>query len=497
MRFADYVSMALRSLRRARVRSLLTIFAIVIGATGITVMLTFVTTMKNFAIATFVKTGEIRQIQVSEQANLSYNPTGSTNHGPPGATGTTTELSPTLEAKIANLPHVTGVSASIQGAGPGMHQSITHVSYNGHQLIAEHIVGYEPNGILKYPMLAGRALNSTDTSNEVLISKTYADAFGFSKNYTKLIGSTIELGMRKGYTGVGVTLPTTLPPQQQCPQNSQNCFGGPTSGLPALNLPAKVVGVWDDSNDSNQGDVIMPMSRLIGIFNEAQPARGQYAQRPNCNNPGGPCPPPGGNSVVTGGWIHPSASSFIDQAGGYGSLMVEADAMANVATVAAAIDRMKVSASTGLAALNKEKTAANQIGLGLGALGFIALFIAALGVINTMVMSVLQRTREIGVMRALGARRKTIRRLFTIEATTLGFFGGLFGVTFGYVFLLIATPIIKSQMGSGIPAGTNLSIPPYLILAVIAGTSAIGFLSGYLPARRAAKLDPVEALRYE
>jgi len=497
MRFADYVSMALRSLRRSRVRSLLTIFAIVIGATGITVMLTFVTTAKNVAIATFVHTGEIRQIQVSAVANLTYMPAGSTNSGPPSATGKTTELTPALEAKIANLPHVTGVSASMQAGRGRLGPAITHVSYNGHQLTAENIAGYEPNGIIKYPMLAGRALNSTDNSNEVLISKTYADAFGFSKNYTKLIGSTIELGTIKGYTGVGATLPTTLPPQPRCPQNSQNCDGGPTSGLPAVNLPAKVVGVWDDSNYGNQGDVIMPMSRLIGINNEAQPAGMQHAQGPNCNNPGGSCPPPGGNGVVTGGWIHPSASSYIDQAGGYGSLMVEADAMANVATVAAAIDKMKVSASTGLAELNKEKTTANNVGLALGALGFIALFIAALGVINTMVMSVLQRTREIGVMRALGARRRTIRRLFTIEATTLGFFGGLFGVTFGYVFLLIATPIIKTQMGSGIPAGTNFSIPPYLILTVIAGTSAIGFLSGYLPARRAAKLDPVEALRYE
>ena len=116
---------------------------------------------------------------------------------------------------------------------------------------------------------------------------------------------------------------------------------------------------------------------------------------------------------------------------------------------------------------------------------------------NTMIMSVLQRTREIGVMRALGARRKTIRRIFTIEATAIGFFGGLIGVTFGSVFVLVAKPVITKMAKSGSLTGATFTVPPWLMLAVIAGTSAIGFLSGFFPARRAANLDPVEALRYE
>jgi len=178
-------------------------------------------------------------------------------------------------------------------------------------------------------------------------------------------------------------------------------------------------------------------------------------------------------------------------------MLVKVDAVDNVAPVATVIDHMGVSAATGLAELTQRKNKANVAGLVLGALGLIALGIAALGVMNTMVMSVLERTREIGVMRALGARRSTIRRLFTFEAASLGFFGGLFGVIIGYVFVLVAKPIISKAVKSSGSTAPNFSVPIWLMIVVIGGTTAIGFVSGLFPARRAARLDPVEALRYE
>src|SRR5439155_15951247 len=141
------------------------------------------------------------------------------------------------------------------------------------------------------------------------------------------------------------------------------------------------------------------------------------------------------------------------------------------APVATVIDHMGVSAATGLAELTQRKNKANVAGLVLGALGLIALGIAALGVMNTMVMSVLERTREIGVMRALGARRSTIRRLFTFEAASLGFFGGLFGVIIGYVFVLVAKPVISRSVKSGQLAGASFAVPIWLVVLVIAGTT--------------------------
>lgn len=517
MRFADYLSLALRSLRRSRMRSLLTIFAIVIGATGITVMLTFVTSVKNLTVASFVKTGQIKQIQVSQSTDMRYDPTGASggqSNGPQtgnGSSPNTTPLTLALEAKIASLPHVTAVAGMFRSRMP----SISNINYNGKNWVVQTVIGYQPTGAITPPLIAGRDLIASDIGSQILISKSYADVMGFSKNYVNAIGVKINLHTMRGYTGIGANLPDQLPPMQQCGQNQQNCFGGPTSGLPAINIPATIVGVLDNTDGNDQPLIMMPLKSFINIYNMAQP-RGvtftsQQQQRPNqscqlgtpcqptngSNDNGGFNRPPSGPATVVGGWVRPTNSAYISTAGGFDSLMVKADDITNVATVASSISRFGVGTTTGLKALNDQKAQANIIGLVLGALGLIALLIASLGVMNTMIMSVLQRTREIGVMRALGARRKTIRRIFTIEATAIGFFGGLIGVTFGSIFVLVAKPVITSMAKSGSLTGATFTVPPWLMLTVIAGTSAIGFLSGFFPARRAANLDPVEALRYE
>jgi putative ABC transport system permease protein len=501
MRFADYLSLSLRSLRRSRVRSILTIFAIVIGATGITVMLTFVTSVKNLTVASFVKTGQILQIQVSQQSNLRYDPNGTNGGGGNSlATGGNSPDAPkplttTLESKIAALPNVSAVAAMLRSRGG----TLTNILYKGKKWVVEAVIGYETNGVIAPALIAGRQITVSDTSNEILISKNYADVMGFSKNYRNIIGVEISLQTMNGYAGVGATLPNKLPPQVQCQKNSRNCFGGPTSGLPAIRIDAKIVGVLDDSNGGNQPLIMMPMPILIGIYNQATPANVSYdfqSSPGNSNKQGNPGLPQGFGTVV-GGWIHPTTAEYLASSGGYDSLMAKANRVENVASVATSINRLGVSTATGLAALNEQKTQANTIGLVLGTLGFVALFIAALGVMNTMIMSVLQRTREIGVMRALGARRRTIRRIFTIEATAIGFLGGLIGVTFGSIFVLVAKPIITNMVKVGSLTGATFTVPPWLMLMVIAGTSTIGFLSGYFPARRAANLDPVEALRYE
>ncbi len=513
MRFPDYLSLSLRSLRRSRVRSLLTIFAIVIGATGITVMLTFVTSVKNLTVASFVKTGQIRQIQVSQSTDMRYDPTGASGGYSNGlksnnaGSATTTPLTPALEAKIAALPHVTAVAGMFRSRMP----AISNVNYNGKDWVVQAVVGYQPTGAIHPLLLAGRDLIAADTGDQILISKSYADVMGFAGKYDTIIGTKINLHTNQGYTGAGVSLPTQLPPMIRCKQNQQNCFGGPTSGMPATNIPATIVGVLDNSDGNDQPLLMLPLNSFLAIYNQAQPMRVNYSfqQQQNCK-PGTPCPPgngngggdggnqmPSGPGVVEGGWNRPTATAFITNSGGFDSFMAQADDISNVAEVASAISKFGVGTTTGLKALNDQKAQANIIGLVLGGLGLIALLIASLGVMNTMIMSVLQRTREIGVMRALGARRRTIRRIFTIEATAIGFFGGLIGVSLGSIFVLVAKPVITKMAKSGSLTGATFTVPPWLMLTVIAGTSAIGFLSGFLPARRAANLDPVEALRYE
>ena len=118
------------------------------------------------------------------------------------------------------------------------------------------------------------------------------------------------------------------------------------------------------------------------------------------------------------------------------------------------------------------------IGAVLGGIGGISLFVAAIGVINTMVMATLERTREIGIMRAIGATKRTVRRLFTVEAGLLGFLGGGIGVGISYGLKVIANKVINEQLSkNGVTARDVIQIPPQLVLAVLGVTTLIGMLA--------------------
>lgn len=123
----------------------------------------------------------------------------------------------------------------------------------------------------------------------------------------------------------------------------------------------------------------------------------------------------------------------------------------------------------------------------------ISLFVGAVGIMNTMYTSVTQRTREIGVMKAVGAQKDQIMFVFLLESAVIGFLGGLTGLLFG-VTISWAGAFAVSQFSA-------LSITPYLGIELLAGalgfSIVLGIISGVLPARRAANMEPAEALRYE
>ena len=135
----------------------------------------------------------------------------------------------------------------------------------------------------------------------------------------------------------------------------------------------------------------------------------------------------------------------------------------------------------------------------LAAIAAISLLVGGIGVMNTMYTSVLERTREIGIMKAVGAKSRDVLAIFLIESGLMGILGGLMGVALGAGLSVAASRLLGGALAFGPAGGTTMAvaISPELILMALAFSFLLGALSGGLPARQAAKLRPVQALHYE
>jgi putative ABC transport system permease protein len=133
----------------------------------------------------------------------------------------------------------------------------------------------------------------------------------------------------------------------------------------------------------------------------------------------------------------------------------------------------------------------------LGAIGTIALIIAALGIINTMLMSILERTREIGIMKAVGGSENGIKLIFVTEASFIGLIGAFFGLLLGYGVTRIANEIMNRVIQEFDERVDLFYFPVWLILGAIAFSVIVSLAAGLYPAIRAARIDPVKALRHD
>ncbi len=196
-------------------------------------------------------------------------------------------------------------------------------------------------------------------------------------------------------------------------------------------------------------------------------------------------------------WWHNDADYLEHR--GYDSALIRARSLSDAAQIVERLDGLGYevrSLKTMLDLANRGMTILKTM---LGSVGGLALLVASIGIANTMIMSVYERTKEIGILKAVGASPGQIRGLFVIEASLIGLLGGVLGTIFGWLLGLgLNWLILEILEWQQVPMqGTFFVISWWLVLGALTFATLVGLVAGLYPAARAARLAPLDALRYE
>lgn len=175
--------------------------------------------------------------------------------------------------------------------------------------------------------------------------------------------------------------------------------------------------------------------------------------------------------------------------GEYDQAIVKVDDIDNVKVVMEQLKEMGYECYSLTEYLESTQETSKMMQMVLGAIGAVSLLVAAIGITNTMIMSIYERTREIGVMKVIGASLGDIQRLFLTEAAFIGFTGGLFGLGLSYLLSKIINIVFMGQFQSSIPA--------WLALSALIFSTIVGIVAGFFPARRAMSLSALSAIKTE
>ncbi len=183
---------------------------------------------------------------------------------------------------------------------------------------------------------------------------------------------------------------------------------------------------------------------------------------------------------------------------GISSVYVRVKAMEDLAAVRERVETLGFGVLSIADQLEEIKKGFLIMDAALGTIGAIALIVAALGIINTMIMSILERRKEIGIMKAVGGSEGEIQSIFFFEAGAIGLFGGIFGFILGWIVTRIANIAANLYFADELQQHVEFfSFPIWLILGAITFSILVSLAAGLYPAIRAARVDPVEALRHE
>jgi len=498
MSFLDILNLALRNLRQAKLRFFLTTMGVIVGVAVIVTMVSFGLGLQRNMLSRFRALDLFNEIRVFgknvfSMAVAGVDPKLKRDENPGGERrggGFRPDKSPTRildDAALAEIASIPGVAYVEPDIG-----FTTFVRANG-RVVPLSVNGVSvPNASSRFKnFLAGQMISRPD-ADEVVIDEVAAETFGFEKP-ADAMGQTIEFlapanEKRSGSPGEKQT-------EAAEDEGGMNFFGIPLEedsvGAATNSLVAhtfRISGVLDSKPKDGAGQ-----GGRIGLMSGASvylPLRAARQWTIEHRNPMG---------EVALALARQSGQLGAGQTEGYFSAVVRVHDPVALTAVRKRLTELGFGSFSIVDELDQIRTVFLILDSVLGLLGGISLLVASFGIANTMIMSILERTREIGIMKAIGAEDREIKLIFFVEAAVIGFCGGVIGALLAWGIAAVANRlayrfILKPQGASFIDF---FSLPPWLSASAMLFALVVSILAALYPAARAARIDPVRALRHD
>jgi putative ABC transport system permease protein len=467
VKLPDLTELALRNLRESVLRNSLTTIGISVGVASLVAMLSLGIGLQQLASRRLVRSGLFDTVIVTSRRELRGMSREEERSGP--IPGESRILDEPARQEIEHLRNVSEAYPDIRFVTELRYEDKPHLT----------MISALPSSAKANDAFEGMqgSFFSSDTAAEAILQKSFAE---------ELLGETPPLGapepsvaelappllgkellMRYAQRAAAVQPPVPL-------RNETGSDNGPAAASYSVisrEQRLKIVGISDLDVESMRGPmrakVFLPL-KLSESLHVMQPSDLREISRAASNQPV------------------------------YSSISVRVKNPAQVQSVEDAIKKLGFSTFSIVDASRGLRQFFAVLYSFLGIFGSLALIVASIGIVNTLVMAILERRREIGIMKAIGASDQDVKRLFFAEAGAMGILGGIVGVVLGWA------------IGQVINFGTNIylkrqSLPPehfwavpwWLVICAILFAFGVSLISGRYPAGRAARLDPVQALRYE
>jgi len=447
MRIYDYIEQSFSNLRKKKLRTFLTTFGVVIGIGALVSMIAFGKGIQKSFTDTFYELGLFNYVGVYPRSKSSqYSEDPNTQQ----ETGQQTHLLD--DEMIREISKIEGVEwAFPEVRFPAMVRFGDEEEFSLVQALPANIC---QAGYLK---LRAGAFYASDDENSLIVSDSLLHRINVKEPET-IIGKEIKVST----LAIDFSLSNI--------SNIISFFLG--TGLPFSNqsYTFKIVGVTEGMGMGGQipirSDVIIPSGTSDGMKKISFTSLWDFF-RPQ-------------------------------QAQGYSAVGVKLTSPKYVEPVKAQMEELGFETFAFADQFEEVKTAFIFMDMFLFAVGMIAIVVASLGIVNTMVISILERYKEIGIMKAVGARDRDVKNIFLFESGVIGFLGGVFGLALGWVVSMLINLILNIFLTrQGLPYMNYFNFPWWLCLGAVVFSILVSLTAGIYPTLRAARVDPVVALRHD